>query len=630
MLQKLGLKEGEAIIHPWINKALEKAQQKVEARNYEIRKHLLRYDDVMNDQRKVVYQQRREIMSDQRRRRDHRRHAPRSRSTSMVERCHPARTRCPTNGTRPRLHAECAAPLQSRPAGRRPGPRRRASPTSEIRDRITEAADAKMAQKAANYGADIMRMAERSLLLQILDQIWKDHLLSLDHLRQGINLRAYAQRDPLNEYKREAFKLFQDMLVSICASRSTSVLCSRRAEDRAARKTTWRRRRRAPHGRNAARIRRPSADARQWRRHGRRPRPSPALGAHAAERALPLRLRKEVQALPRPPIIGAAAHHFTVRRFNRRRKGGVINRASMMPRKARPLKYAVSRACRSRFALRRRNSSLAKRSPHVSALPRPVRSASGAGALRPCRGLGSRRAGAARSSADGRAAAPVVSLPSFAPLVKQVMPAVVNISVTRRPANRAIGRATTTTIAAGDNGGSGPDGSAAGLPALALRRIPAPLLPAAAGSGPDGLSDAARTSAWRWARASSSIPAGYIVTNNHVVENADKVTVIFQDDSQHPAKVIGRDPKTDLALLKIDAPQPLPYVAWGDSNAVPGRRLGAGGRQSLRPRRHGQPRASSRRAAATSMPAPMTISCRSTPRSTAAIPAARPSTSTAR
>jgi preprotein translocase subunit SecA len=86
---------------------------------------------------------------------------------------------------------------------------------SEIKERLVQAADAKMAQKAANYGADIMRMAEKSLLLQLLDQEWKDHLLQLDHLRQGINLRAYAQRDPLNEYKREAFELFGGMLVGL-------------------------------------------------------------------------------------------------------------------------------------------------------------------------------------------------------------------------------------------------------------------------------------------------------------------------------------------------------------------------------------------------------------------------------
>src|SRR5260370_6923359 len=85
----------------------------------------------------------------------------------------------------------------------------------EIRDGITAAADRKMAEKSANYGPDLMRMAEKSLLLQLLDQTWKDHLLSLDHLRQGINLRAYGQRDPLNEYKREAFELFDAMLSNL-------------------------------------------------------------------------------------------------------------------------------------------------------------------------------------------------------------------------------------------------------------------------------------------------------------------------------------------------------------------------------------------------------------------------------
>jgi preprotein translocase subunit SecA len=95
---------------------------------------------------------------------------------------------------------------------------------AEIGERITGAADRKMAEKAANYGPDIMRMAEKSLLLQLLDQAWKDHLLSLDHLRQGINLRAYGQRDPLNEYKREAFELFETMLSGLRET-VTSVLC---------------------------------------------------------------------------------------------------------------------------------------------------------------------------------------------------------------------------------------------------------------------------------------------------------------------------------------------------------------------------------------------------------------------
>jgi preprotein translocase subunit SecA len=221
MLQKLGLKEGEAIIHPWINKALEKAQQKVEARNYEIRKHLLRYDDVMNDQRKVVYQQRREIMS-----------APDVAST-VVDMRHETIDRMtdrylPQNSLADQwdiagLHAEGVRllnidlPLADWTKEEGIGP-------DEIRERVIQAADTKIAQKAANYGADIMRLAERSLLLQILDQAWKDHLLSLDHLRQGINLRAYAQRDPLNEYKHEAFVLFQEMLDHL-REQVTSVLC---------------------------------------------------------------------------------------------------------------------------------------------------------------------------------------------------------------------------------------------------------------------------------------------------------------------------------------------------------------------------------------------------------------------
>jgi preprotein translocase subunit SecA len=221
MLQKLGLKQGEAIIHPWVNKALEKAQQKVEARNYEIRKHLLRFDDVMNDQRKVVYQQRREIMS------------AKDISATIADMRQEVlegvvdRT-IPSNALSDQwdvagLHAECHRLLNlDLPIA--DWAKEEGIAQDEVRERILQAADAKMAKKVAEYGADIMRMAERSLLLQLLDQIWKDHLLSLDHLRQGINLRAYAQRDPLNEYKREAFDLFQEMLIRL-REQVTSVLC---------------------------------------------------------------------------------------------------------------------------------------------------------------------------------------------------------------------------------------------------------------------------------------------------------------------------------------------------------------------------------------------------------------------
>jgi len=220
MLQRLGLKEGEAIIHPWVNKALAKAQQKVEARNYDIRKQLLKYDDVMNDQRKVVYEQRKEIMSA----RDVAATVADMRNETIDEMVALA---IPENSLAeqwdiPALHAEClrllALDLPLAEWAKEEG-----MGSDEMRERITAAADRKMAEKSANYGPDLMRMAEKSLLLQLLDQTWKDHLLSLDHLRQGINLRAYAQRDPLNEYKREAFELFEAMLANL-RQHVTSVL----------------------------------------------------------------------------------------------------------------------------------------------------------------------------------------------------------------------------------------------------------------------------------------------------------------------------------------------------------------------------------------------------------------------
>jgi preprotein translocase subunit SecA len=220
MLQRLGLKEGEAIIHPWVNKALAKAQQKVEARNYDMRKQLLKYDDVMNDQRKVIYEQRREIMSA----RDVASTITDMRSETIEEMVAQA---IPENSLSEQwdiaaLHAESlrllALDLPLAEWAKEEG-----ITADEVRERVSAAADRKMAEKSANYGPDLMRMAEKSLLLQILDQTWKDHLLSLDHLRQGINLRAYAQRDPLNEYKREAFELFEAMLANL-RQHVTSVL----------------------------------------------------------------------------------------------------------------------------------------------------------------------------------------------------------------------------------------------------------------------------------------------------------------------------------------------------------------------------------------------------------------------
>jgi len=218
MLRKLGLKPGEAIIHTWINKALEKAQQKVEARNYEIRKNLLKFDDVMNDQRKNIYEQRVELMS-----------ASDISDTladmrgdviaGLVARFVPEKAYAEQWETEP-LEIEVARifhlDLPITGWGKEEG-----IADEEIRERITAAVDRNMAERAANYGPEIWRMVEKSLMLQILDQHWKEHLLGLDHLRQGIGLRAYGQRDPLNEYKREAFDKFDAMLGRLCESVST-------------------------------------------------------------------------------------------------------------------------------------------------------------------------------------------------------------------------------------------------------------------------------------------------------------------------------------------------------------------------------------------------------------------------
>ena len=212
MLKRLGLQEGEAIIHPWINKALLKAQQKVEARNFEIRKNLLRFDDVMNDQRKVIYEQRRDLMDteDVSETIEGMRHET---VEDMVARAMPETAyaeQWDTEALEGEVHRTLAMELPVREWAKEEG-----IADQEIRERLIKASDEAFARKVAQYTPEIMRMAEKSILLQLLDQTWKDHLLSLDHLRQGINLRAYAQKDPLNEYKREAFDLFSDMLARL-------------------------------------------------------------------------------------------------------------------------------------------------------------------------------------------------------------------------------------------------------------------------------------------------------------------------------------------------------------------------------------------------------------------------------
>ncbi|MBL4908279.1 MAG: preprotein translocase subunit SecA [Sneathiella sp.] len=218
MLRKLGLEDGEAIIHPWINKALEKAQQKVEARNYDIRKNLLKFDDVMNDQRKVIYEQRISLMEE----------TDVSETVNgmreevidlMVDHHIPPKAypeQWKTTDLKQEVLENLGLDLPIEDWAKEEG-----IADEEIRDRLKDHSNRKMAEKAANYGPEVMRMVEKSLLLQILDQAWKEHLLQLDQLRQGVSLRAYAQKDPLNEYKSEAFNMFQAMLDQLRVSVTT-------------------------------------------------------------------------------------------------------------------------------------------------------------------------------------------------------------------------------------------------------------------------------------------------------------------------------------------------------------------------------------------------------------------------
>ena len=212
MLRKLGLQEDEAIIHPWVNKALAKAQEKVEARNFDMRKNLLKFDDVMNDQRKAIYEQRLELMdaSDVAETIADMRHDV---VADLVDRHIPEKAyaeQWDVEGLQAQVQEIFGLDV---PIGE--WTKEEGIADEEIRSRLNDAADRKAAEKVANYGAEIMRMVEKSLLLQLLDQSWKEHLLMLDHLRSGIGLRAYGQRDPLNEYKREAFNLFEALLQNL-------------------------------------------------------------------------------------------------------------------------------------------------------------------------------------------------------------------------------------------------------------------------------------------------------------------------------------------------------------------------------------------------------------------------------
>src|SRR5579863_8603349 len=212
MLQRLGLKEDEAIIHPWINKALEKAQQKVEARNFDIRKNILKFDNVMNDQRKVIFDQRVEWMNDQTTAEivaDMRHNAIDDLVAKHVpENAYPEQW--DTADLKEELNRILGLDLPVDEWANEEG-----NADEEIFPRVERRADEHMAAKAAQWGSDVMRYVEKSILLQTLDHLWREHLVMLDHLRQVIGLRGYGQRDPLNEYKAESFSLFEAMSQSL-------------------------------------------------------------------------------------------------------------------------------------------------------------------------------------------------------------------------------------------------------------------------------------------------------------------------------------------------------------------------------------------------------------------------------
>ncbi|MEK0165168.1 preprotein translocase subunit SecA [Phaeobacter sp. JH20_36] len=209
LLSTLGMKEGEAIIHPWVNKSLERAQAKVEGRNFDMRKNVLKFDDVMNDQRKVIFNQRREIM------------AAEDLSEIVGDMRHeviddlldvhmPAKTyadQWDSEGLQAQVREKLGLDVPVVDWAAEEG-----VDDEQIRERLVAASDAKMAEKTEAFGAETMRNIEKQVLLQTIDAKWREHLLTLEHLRSVVGFRGYAQRDPLNEYKNESFQLFETML----------------------------------------------------------------------------------------------------------------------------------------------------------------------------------------------------------------------------------------------------------------------------------------------------------------------------------------------------------------------------------------------------------------------------------
>lgn len=221
MLEKMGLPKGEPLVHPWISKALEKAQQKVEERNFDIRKNLLKYDNVMNDQRKVVYEQRRDLML----------------ASDVSETVGEMREEYLSDVIMSYLQPGTAPkdwPLTElqQELGRITGfllpvdvwAQEPETDSDIMVQRVVETVEKLLAEKNKGLPEEIVRLVEKNILLQVLDQLWKEHIASLDYMRYTIVLRAYGQKDPLNEYKKEAFNMFSDML-DLLRERVTFMTC---------------------------------------------------------------------------------------------------------------------------------------------------------------------------------------------------------------------------------------------------------------------------------------------------------------------------------------------------------------------------------------------------------------------
>ena len=212
IMRSFGVAEGEAISHPWLNRAVETAQKRVETRNYDIRKNLLKYDDVVNDQRKAVFEQRQEFMDSQ----DLSELVAEFRNdviTDLIEKHMPPKAydeQWDIDGLDEKVKSTLGLDLPLHDWAAEEG-----VSNEEIEERLMAAADARAAERLQLIGAEQTRGLEKQFMLQMIDMSWREHLVHLDHLRGVIGLRGYGQRDPLNEYKTEAFNLFETLLYEL-------------------------------------------------------------------------------------------------------------------------------------------------------------------------------------------------------------------------------------------------------------------------------------------------------------------------------------------------------------------------------------------------------------------------------